>query len=145
MPLRLLLLGDGPERYRLAARANVLGIAEDVRFEGYVTNPLPYFRNSALFVLSSRWEGMSNALLEALAVGCISVATRCPGSVEVLGETLSSQIVPVSDTHALASAIVTNVVSPPPKGHFLARAAEYDLRSTLNAYVDVLREEAARL
>jgi hypothetical protein len=63
----------------------------------------------------------------------------------VLGETLSGQIVPVSDTHALALAIVTNVVSPPPKGHFLARAAEYDLRSTLNAYVEVLREEAARL
>lgn len=62
--LRLVILGRGtPEALaKLQARAKALGIAEDVRFEGFVPNPYAYFARAGLFVLSSRWEGMSNVL-----------------------------------------------------------------------------------
>jgi len=84
-PMRLVIAGDGPRenREQLQALANDLGIGEDVWLAGFIANPLPLFRQAKLFVLSSRWEGMSNVLLEALASGCPVVATQTPGTSEL--------------------------------------------------------------
>src|SRR5690606_8401554 len=63
---KLLILGEGAERQLLERRARDLGIAEDVSFPGYVSNPYPYMRRAAVFALSSSWEGLPTVLIEAL-------------------------------------------------------------------------------
>ncbi|WP_374470972.1 glycosyltransferase [Phenylobacterium sp.] len=87
--LRLLVLGraTGPEATRIAARADALGLADAVRLEGEVANPYPFLARAAAYALPSRWEGASNSLLEALACGAPTLASRTAGNAaEVLGE-----------------------------------------------------------
>ncbi len=73
-------------RKGLTALAGELGIAARVHFEGYVENPYPYLEHADLFVLSSRYEGLPNALLEALSLGCPVLALDGPGGTREIME-----------------------------------------------------------
>lgn len=77
------IVGDGPEREALVANAARLGIAGRVTFHGYLTSPGDILLSSRIFVLPSRFEGMPNALLEAMAYGLAPIVTDCsPGPLE---------------------------------------------------------------
>ncbi len=103
---RLLILGEGEERPALEALCRELEIAEAVDLPGFVDNPRPFMAAASLMVLSSRWEGLGNVLIEALACGTPVVATDCPeGPREVLGDGAYGQLVPVGDAEALARAM----------------------------------------
>jgi glycosyltransferase involved in cell wall biosynthesis len=111
-PLRLMVLGEGPERSALEALTRRLGIAADVRLPGFVGNPFPYFNRAAVFVLSSRYEGMANTLLQAMAFGTPVVSTDCPGgSRDVLDHGRLGGLVPPGDVSALAAAISVALAS----------------------------------
>lgn len=104
---RLIILGDGAERAILEDLSKALGLSGDVRFRGHVPNPFPYLRAARLFVLSSRWEGLPNALIQALALGCPVVSTDCPcGPSEILEGGKFGALVPVGDPVSLAAAMV---------------------------------------
>lgn len=82
---KLLILGDGEYRQRLLTLAEDLGISQNVYFPGYITAPHGYVRKADVFVLSSLYEGMPNAMLEAMACGVPVVAADCPsGPREIL-------------------------------------------------------------
>jgi len=78
---RLVIAGEGSQRDALEAQANVLGIASAVHLAGHVDAPCRFFPGATLFVLSSRQEGMPNALLEAAAGGLPLVALPASGGV----------------------------------------------------------------
>src|SRR5262249_3744481 len=82
--LPLCVVGDGPERSAPEAQARTLGIADRVRFVGEVADPSPYYARARLFVFPSWAEGLSNALLEAMAFGLPVVATRVGGNVDLV-------------------------------------------------------------
>ncbi len=83
--LRLTILGDGPLRQALQSQAVRRGVADRVRFLGFQKNPYPFIAAADAFVLSSRFEGMPNVVLEALACGTPVIALPAPGGVrEVL-------------------------------------------------------------
>ena len=65
-PARLLILGEGPERAGLEALVAQRGLELDVQMPGFVANPYAYMARGAVFVLSSRWEGLPGVLIEAL-------------------------------------------------------------------------------
>lgn len=112
--VRLVILGEGKGRARLVAPAETLGIAGDVELPGYVDNPFPYMARSAVFVLSSAWEGFGNVLAEAMACRCPVVSTDCPaGPAEILDGGVYGPLVPVGDAVALAMAIESVLDSPP--------------------------------
>lgn len=77
--LRLTILGDGPLRGELEHLAVKRGVAGKVRFVGFQKNPYPFFAQADAFVLSSRFEGFPNVVLEALACGTPVIATPAPG------------------------------------------------------------------
>jgi len=83
--LKLLIVGAGPLEYQLKTLSQSLGIAESVDFVGEVQNASNYLIESDLFVLSSKSEGMSNALLEAMIYGIPCIATQVGGNGELLG------------------------------------------------------------
>lgn len=112
-PVRLILLGDGPERSHLESLIASLGLEDCVRLEGEVTNPLAYFARANAFVLSSNFEGMPNVLIEAMMAGCTPVATDCPtGPSEVITNGKNGYLVPVGDPEALAAGIERALISP---------------------------------
>lgn len=83
--LRLLIVGSGSQESELKSLSHSLGIDECVDFVGLVPDASPYIERADLFVLPSRSEGMSNALLEAMSYGLPCVATRVGGNRELLG------------------------------------------------------------
>lgn len=113
MPARLVIFGEGPERTRLERLAKELGIAPYVHMPGFTLYLPSYLRQANLFVLSSRWEGLSMVLIEALAAGVPVVSTDCPsGPREVLEGGKWGKLVPVEDPDALAQAILEQLRSP---------------------------------
>jgi glycosyltransferase involved in cell wall biosynthesis len=103
-PATLCLVGDGPERAALEARARALGIEDRVRFAGAREDVAPWLRAADLFVLPSRTEGLSVALLEAMACGLAVVATDVGATREAAGAG-GAVVVPPGRPDALAVAM----------------------------------------
>jgi GalNAc-alpha-(1->4)-GalNAc-alpha-(1->3)-diNAcBac-PP-undecaprenol alpha-1,4-N-acetyl-D-galactosaminyltransferase len=106
---RLAIVGDGPLENELKALASALGIQDTVDWLGYIADPFTLLRGSDLFVMTSRFEGTPNALLEAMACGLPAVVSDAsPGPSELVGsdETAAGLTVPVEDSAATAEAII---------------------------------------
>lgn len=115
-PVRLVILGDGPQRAELQKSINDLGLCRVIELLGYVENPLKYFSRANVFVLSSLVEGLPNVLVEAMMCGCTPVSTDCPtGPREVLQGGRYGYLVPLRDPIAMATAIDRALDSPIPK------------------------------
>jgi glycosyltransferase involved in cell wall biosynthesis len=109
---RLRIVGAGPLDTRLAAMAAELGVAASVEFAAPTGAIEALYREAAVFVLSSRYEGMPLALLEAQALGVPSVAFDCPtGPREILSE-VTGILVPSGDVPALAQALLRLLGDP---------------------------------
>jgi len=105
-PARLMILGEGEDRPKLEGLVRELGIEDDVALPGFAENPFKYMKRAAVFVLSSKWEGFGNVLVEAMACGTPVVSTNCPsGPAEILERGKWGKLVPVGDVEALAKAI----------------------------------------
>jgi glycosyltransferase involved in cell wall biosynthesis len=144
-PARLLILGDGEDRPLLEQLAKDLNISEDVSLPGFTDNPYAFMKKSAIFVLSSIYEGLPNVLLEALACGCPVVATDCPtGPREILDNGRYGRLVPVGDHEALAKAILETLDNPDfpaTKEERIQRALEFSLDAAVEKYLQVLLPE----
>ena len=119
---RLVLLGDGPQRRELAALARSLGVTESVTLAGVVHDVPDRLARSRAFVLPSVGEGMSSALLEAMAAGRAVIATRVSGSVEVIEDGRNGLLVAPNDRDGLAAAL-GRVLDEPGLADDLGRAA----------------------
>lgn len=108
----LLLVGEGPERPRLEAACRRLGIADRVHFAGWRSDVPEILAASELLVLPSAWEGMPNAVLQAMANARPVLATDVEGVRELLGAEAESQVVQHGDSAALASRLVAMVSDP---------------------------------
>lgn len=108
----VLIVGDGPLRIELEAQASALGIGERVRFLGSRQDALELLSAFDVFVLPSVIEGMSNALLEAMAARLPVVATEVGGNSEVVVDGETGFLVPPGDAGQLAAAIVKLLQAP---------------------------------
>ena len=112
-PARLMILGEGKDRARLEALVRELGLEKDIALPGFVDNPYQYMKRAAVFVLSSRWEALPTALIEAMACGCPVVSTDCPsGPAEILENGKWGRLVPVQSPEPLARAILETLEQP---------------------------------
>ncbi len=103
----LVIFGEGPLKSELIQYAQTLQINDKVMFPGYVDNLGDELEKSAMFVMSSNFEGMPNALMEAMALGLPCISTDCPsGGAKLLIENgKNGYLVPVEDVDSLAEAM----------------------------------------
>lgn len=102
----LVIVGEGPERRGLESLIENLGLRDKVHLLGWIDNPYPLYKASDVFVLSSRFEGLPNVILEALAFGLPVVSTDCEsGPREILVDKYLGELVPVGDLDSLAQAM----------------------------------------
>ena len=110
----LTIYGEGALRGALETQARELGLDGKVFLPGNVSDLLQRTKSSAAFVMSSDFEGMPNALIEAMAIGlpCISTDCPCGGPGELINNGENGLLVPVGDTAALSDALKKLVDNP---------------------------------
>ena len=109
---RLMIIGEGTERAKLKELIMVLGLEQKVDLIGYEMNVHRYVARADLFVLSSNYEGLPNALIEAIAVGTPVISTNClSGPSEILMDGKGGDLVPTGDSFQLFSAIIRNLLN----------------------------------
>ena len=142
--LRLLILGEGPERAALETLIRELGLSDRISLPGFKANPFAYMARARLFVLSSAWEGLPGVLIQAMACGTPVVSTDCPsGPREVLADGRYGPLVPVGDVLALTDALRRTLDQPPAAALLRARAADYGLAPVTRRYLEGLLPGAA--
>jgi glycosyltransferase involved in cell wall biosynthesis len=136
----LRIAGSGSCKHALLAQCEMLGIEERVKFLGNVTEPASLFRCTSLFVLSSRQEGMPNALLEAAAAGLPIVALPASrGLVELLTSQPGIWIASEIAVRALENALCEALFSLQSGERFRHSWIEpFDLKNAIPAYEDVI-------
>lgn len=145
----LLIVGGGGD-YRnveadLKAQAEALDLNEHIHFVGQVDNAKDFIAASDVFILPSRTEGMSNALVEAFACGASIVASDIAANREICDDGVNAVLVPVGNVEALAGA-VSDIFDSPELGRRLGKAARQKAESQLSidamvdAYLAVYRK-----
>ncbi len=102
----LLILGEGDLRGDLERQVGELGLAGRVQLPGQTDDPYRYYLDAGVFALPSRYEGSSNALLEAMSCGLpVIVSDACPGSTDLVEDGKSGLVVRSGDVDSLAGAL----------------------------------------
>lgn len=102
--VRLVLVGEGPDREALTAQARDLGVP--LLMPGFVRQPMHWLAHADLFALSSRWEGFGHVIVEAMAAGAPVVAFDCPhGPRDIIENAVNGLLIPDGDETALTEAM----------------------------------------
>lgn len=99
------IYGEGSMKDELQSYIDGNGLSSSVNLCGKVDNVPECIRNAYMFVLPSDYEGLSNALLEAMGIGLPCITTNCAGSDDAIQDGMNGLIVPVKDQKALESAM----------------------------------------
>jgi len=129
--VRLLLVGDGPERPALEDRARRLGIAGEVQFVGHRRDVADLLTVMEVFVLPSLAEDFGRVLLEAMAMERPVVATGTGGVPEIVEDTVTGLLVPPADAVALARAVGA-LLADPARAHAMGRAGRRRVETCFN-------------
>ncbi len=139
--LRLVLVGDGPERGALESLARARGLASRTLFTGHRNEVAELLAALDLFVLPSLSEGMSNTLLEAMASGVPVVASDVGGNTEIIQNGVSGLLFPCGDAQIL-SAQLGEMLDQPARRLQFAAAAQARVRSDFSLEAMASRYEA---
>jgi len=131
---KLIILGEGEERYSLEQLIKDKQLTEYVSLSGFEGNPYAYMKQSDVFVLSSISEGFGLVLAEALAIGVPVISTDCDnGPREILESGKWGRLVPVNDPEMLSKAII-DVIHNPTLNEGLVRARDFHVDKIVLEY-----------
>jgi glycosyltransferase involved in cell wall biosynthesis len=141
---RFLLVGVGPVEDDIRAQAAEMGLSETVIFAGFRSDVPRVAQVFDIFALASLYEGLSIALIEAMALGKPPVVTAAGGTIEVVGHGENGLLVPPADPDALAEGILSLLRDPPLRERLgeaaRRRAADFDIRKAVHRYERVYEE-----
>lgn len=147
--LKLSLIGDGSEKERLITQAKKLGLEKIVHFAGTRTDAVKFYPLFDCFVLSSRSEGLSIALLEALCFSLPIVSTHQGTTHDVIIDHINGLLVPCNDAHALADALKILITSHQQIELFRQAnrnlVQSYDLAQTTSTYMRLFEETSNKI
>ncbi|HEY7413652.1 MAG TPA: glycosyltransferase family 4 protein [Ktedonobacteraceae bacterium] len=146
---RLLLIGNGPLEEQLKQLTDALGIRANVEFAGLKSDIPEQLHRAAISVLPSRWEGMPNALLEAMACGLACVATQVSGSEDIIQHGFNGLLVETENYEQMAQALILLLRDPQLVREYGAQARQtierhYTLDYITNQYVEVYQRAIAQ-
>ncbi len=147
VPVTFLTVGQGPLADELPTLRDGLGLDDRFRFLGFQEDPIRVLAAGDVFCLSSRYEGLPIALLEALAMGLPAVVTDVGGMPSVVRDGVEGRLVPAGDPIALAGAIA-ELADPSLRAEFAAHAGtrshDFDIRHAVARQQALYIQMAAR-
>lgn len=126
LPARGLIVGSGPLREELERRVRELGLTECIEFAGFHDDVAPLLARMDLFLFTSSWEGLSVAVIEAMAAGLPVVATDVAAIREQVEPGVNGEVCPFGDVAAMTAACVRLLCDPDlrrAQGHASSRRA----------------------
>ena len=137
--IRLVILGEGPERTRLETLIRSLELQKVVDLPGFLPNPYRFMKRSSALILSSLHEGLPTVLIEAMACGCPVASTDCPsGPREILDEERYGLLVPIQNPEALAKAILQTLAAPTPSRLLRERSQAFSFEAATTNYLKLM-------
>jgi glycosyltransferase involved in cell wall biosynthesis len=140
--LRLIVIGEGEEKNNLVSLSRSLDVYDKIDFISFQQSIYPYYANCDVFVLTSRWEGFGNVLVEALYCGARIICTKCPGGpVEILNNGEFGRIIPNYNIGALAGAILEEIgqpQSPSRRASLRNQANNFSVEKIASEYLQLL-------
>jgi glycosyltransferase involved in cell wall biosynthesis len=145
----LTIAGEGKERSRLCDLAATLGITARVTLAGWIPEPGNLLAKATFFVMSSRYEGFPNALVEAISYGVPVISTSWAGAAEIITDGVDGLLVPVTSPESLAMSM-RRLMSDPELRNRLRRNASavshrYDIRAVVERWDAVLAPPEGRM
>jgi glycosyltransferase involved in cell wall biosynthesis len=139
---RLVIVGSGPIQAQFENMANALGIADKVEFAGLQSDVPKQLHRGSIGVLPSRWEGMPNALLEAMACGLACVATAVSGSEDIIQHGYNGLLVEPEDYEGMAQALLSLLQDPELVQKYgqaarITTEKHYSLEHITNRYIEL--------
>ena len=135
---QLIILGEGSKREFLSNLVLKLDLEGKVSMPGFVKNPNLWFETADLFVLSSKWEGFGNVIVEALECGVPIVSTDCDsGPREILQNGKYGTLVSVGDNDALSSSIYNSLLAHHDKSALIARSKDFSIDKISQQYLNL--------
>ena len=143
--LSLVFVGDGPDRNRIINLIEKFDLKDATILTGWQDNVACFMAHAQVFVLSSRYEGWPNVLVEAMACGCPVVATDCDtGPREILGDDEHGLLVPVNDPETMALKVEKFLFNTEMRKTYVARglkrASHFQTEKIAAKYIAILRE-----
>jgi glycosyltransferase involved in cell wall biosynthesis len=141
--VKLLILGEGEKREELVSLSRALHLQDDVVFAGLQKNPFKYMRKAAVFCLASRYEGLGNVILEAMALGLPVVVTDCPsGPSEIVEHGKYGILAPTGNADAIAEALISVLSDDKLRASLselsLKRAHDFGLETSLDQWEKII-------
>ncbi|WP_158294395.1 glycosyltransferase [Halorubrum sp. SD690R] len=139
--LRVIIVGQGSQTTELEHKAENLGIQDNVDIVGLVDEIYPYLYHADVFALTSKWEGLSNILIEAMACGTQVVSTDCPsGPSEILHSGEIGYLVKEGDTEAVTEGLEKALDDPYDSDVLRDRAQDFTDVTSSRQYLKLLDE-----
>lgn len=136
--VRLIILGEGEQKQELEDYIMTLGASEWICMAGFVKNPKAWIAQADLFVLSSKWEGFGNILIDALSAQTTIVSTSCKsGPSEILGDGLYGYLLNDFTPESMAKAIAYALSHKMEKSDLLKRAQEFSEEKIMMHYENI--------
>lgn len=140
-PWRLAVVGDGPDRAALEKFAHDHGLSNRTIFTGYVSDPFEWMMRARVAVCSSVYEGLCNAIIEALACGTPVVSMDCPyGPREILQDGCYGTLVPLGDARAMASAIEAAMDQAVDRKRLMRRGLDYTADRAAASFLEIVAD-----
>ena len=133
---KLVILGDGHLRKELEELIESLGLQDRILLPGFYVDPSPWYLTADLFVLSSRWEGFGNVIVEALECGLPVVSTDCKsGPSEILNNKRYGKLTPVQNIDLLSNSIIEALNEPWDVDKLKERAQDFSVDNISRQYL----------
>ena len=135
---QLIILGEGSKRKFLTDLILKLKLKNRVSMPGFVKEPGLWFESADLFVLSSRWEGFGNVIVEALEFGVPVVSTDCKsGPSEILDNGIYGVLVPVGDVDALSESMYNSLAACHDREALITRSLDFSIDKISQQYLNL--------
>lgn len=136
---RLKIVGEGSLEFELRALAEQLQIADKVDFEGFQRDILPYYQNAKFTLLTSRYEGFPNVLVESITLGTPIVAVKCPsGPDEIIVQGVNGYLVDSKDENILAGFMLAAVQQQWSRQQIMTTASRFSGSNIIRQWCELL-------